>query len=948
MFFDLSGTWKVHLQENGTAFTAILPGTLDENGIGSADAGENLWQAGTLQNTGEGGQQEFVRTQPSVQDKTMRIPSRLTRRFTYEGPAVYERVFEGDLPEKTGALYLEAERSRALFLSIDGTPVPALAGSLSTPWIFDVTEVLKTGSVIALTCDNSYPGMPREDIINSSAATDETQTNWNGILGQIRIIEKPFVHIAGVCLYPGKDTVQAVVDLRRKAGTKGDLKEDYRILLQSEAFMDGQALLSVPSDAFEQAPEKNARICAGIPLRKDALRWDEYEGNLYKVYIRLMHAAAEGESEPDIKAALPGDCIDSWESTFGIRLFGANDAGRLTLNDRVFFLRGEANCAAFPETGHEPMDVTAWKEIMEKYRSYGVNCVRFHSHCPPEAAFAAADALGMMVQPELSMWNPRSALTREEQISTYENELLCILRTYANHPSFVMLTMGNELNSTVEGLLELRRFVCLARNTDPTRLYANGSNVTYGEQGCDPENDFYTAHAHRGHMLRATSSPMTGHLNQEYPSADHNYNASMKEVRKEYAKPVFGFEVGQYEVLPDFRQLDNYHGVTLPVNYELMQERVRERGLDRIWEKYIEASGELSLIGYREETEAVLRTPSRSGLSFLGLQDFPGQGTALVGMLDANLKQKPYAFAKPERFSSFFTSVLPLVLLEKYTYSEEEELHAQVQIANYGKEDLQGSVLWTLSVQEEGTQPGISGIVKGGTETFPAGCVSDAGKVQFPLISLVKGRARRLTLSVWLKDYPQVFNEYSVWVYPDVPVRKQENVHETTRLDEKAFEILRHGGCVYLSPPSTRDAIPNSIRGQFSTDFWSVGTFADQEGGMGLYIDREHPVFKDFPTECHTNWQWWAMASQRAMILPRQWDTIITQMDSICYLRPMAMLFECRCEGGRLLVSSMGLQDLQQYPEARALQASIYHYLSSEPGKTLQKIPSEDILGIFR
>ena len=107
---------------------------------------------------------------------------------------------------------------------------------------------------------------------------------------------------------------------------------------------------------------------------------------------------------------------------------------------------------------------------------------------------------------------------------------------------------------------------------------------------------------------------------------------------------------------------------------------------------------------------------------------------------------------------------------------------------------------------------------------------------------------------------------------------------------------------------------------------------------MGQYIDENHPLFAHFPTEFHTNWQWWPMASQRAAILPQRFQAIITELDSYAFLRPMAQLLECRCGNGKLLFSSLGLQDLQQYPEARALQDSIYHYMDSE-----KFIPEQEI-----
>lgn len=222
----------------------------------------------------------------------------------------------------------------------------------------------------------------------------------------------------------------------------------------------------------------------------------------------------------------------------------------------------------------------------------------------------------------------------------------------------------------------------------------------------------------------------------------------------------------------------------------------------------------------------------------------------------------------------------------------------------------------------------------------PAGRLTLAGRLSLPLSEIEE--PTRLELTVAIGD---IENRYPLWVYPAVKPVCPESVHETAALDEEALAVLKKGGTVYLTPPSTPEALPNSLQAQFTTDFWSVGTFPKQEGGMGQLINTEHPLFRDFPTESHSNWQWWPMASQRAMILPRPIECIVTEMDSYAFLRPMAKLFECRCGGGKVLVSSMALQDLQQYPEARALLHSIYRYLGSPEFEPSQEMTIEELSG---
>lgn len=812
--------------------------------------------------------------------------------------------------------------------------------------------------------------MPKAAICYSSAATDETQTNWNGILGECSMYTRPQNFIDSLRVYPravkkeeknkaGGYVLDVCVELA--PGAKKVYK-DAKIILQSEALAAGELedtqtlteIISYSGEGLAEAgtdKEENPKTMEiwfrDLPLRENVKLWDEDEGNLYEMAVTLDN----GMSAED-KGGSTAEC----RTRFGIRSFGDNGSGRLALNGRAIFLRGEANCAEYPETGHPPMTIPEWKEMLLKYRSYGINFVRFHSHCEPEAAFAAADELGMLLQPELSHWDPKDAFGTEESYRYYRAELVDLLKTYANHPSFVMLTLGNELQAQDEGRERMRELVRTAKRMDPTRLYANGSNAFYGEEGCDPESDFYTSQSCKDVVIRGTFSGMRGYLNENYPSADRTYDEAMAEIRKEYQKPVFSFEVGQFEVLPDFEELESFHGISDPVNLKLIKKRVEERGLLPTWEKYVEATGELSRLAYREEIEAAMRTRELSGISLLGLQDFPGQGTALVGMMNSHLEPKPYDFARPERFREFFQECRILVKLPHYTYEAGERLIAEVEAANFGKRNIEGVFCWTLagkkSVSENGNcEPAEikskNTVIATGEDTeitiCRPGSYTEVGSLDIPLDFVEKNTA--LTLKVRIGDS---ISAYPIWVYRKTTPVCPENVYETRAFDVKTREILQNGGRVYLSPDADKESLPNSIKTQFTTDFWSVGTFADQEGGMGQLIDTEHPIFKEFPTDFHTDWQWWIMASKRAVILPHPMKTIITEMDSYAFLRPMAQMIEFRCLKGKVLLSTMELHKSQQYPEVRALQASIYTYLSGENFEPAEEITEEELSMLVR
>ncbi len=887
MIYSLEGVWQADIGD-GQRYMINLPGTLDENRIGSKDTGSNQWHPD--QDTGL----TFQEGAP--------ICTRFTRNYTYEGVAKLTRRVAFAL-EKGKRIFLEVERARCLRCLVDGQEISGFVSpSISTPHIFELTDCWKGNHEITLLSDNHYSGLPREAIVYSSAATDETQTNWNGVLGYVRLrVEEP-VFVEAIHAYP--------------------IGNDLTVKVCLNANMSWKGVVSVSSKALQQPVSTKVAIQEGkteivldkLPFVEDVVRWDENEGALYELTVRLE------------------DIESSKTILFGVRDFAVDATGRLSINGRTIFLRSEANCAVFPETGYCPMSEEAWREILTVYQSYGINCVRFHSHCPPEAAFVAADQMGMLMQPELSHWNPKDAFESEESFAYYQTELSAILAMLANHPSFVMLTFGNELHASKKGHDRMKTLLDLAHQLDATRLYANGSNVHYGALGCDEKSDFYTSFYYYDQPLRGTYDGMKGYINHEYPSASTNYDKTMTQLRKQYTKPVFSFEVGQFEVLPDFDELETFHGITNPINFYEIKKRVEKRGLLPVWKQYVEATGEIAKIGYREEIEAAMRTKQMSGISLLGLQDFPGQGTALVGMLNAHLQTKPYPFAQPSAFRAFFTSQLPLVLLPKYTYENTENLEAKVQIANYGKEEIRGVFGYRL----EGADFCVEH--QEGERVCPVGSLTEIGTLCISLAAVVKPVRLELTVFVGL-----VSNHYPIWVYPPIIPTCPETLYETVCLDDQARAVLEAGKTVYLSPPSTKEALPLSVQAQFTTDFWSVGTFPSQEGTMGQLIDANHPIFKTFPTEFHTNWQWWPMASQRAVLLPESYKAIVTEMDSYAYLRPMAQLLECRCGNGKLVFSTMGLQDLQCYPEARALLASIYTYMDSQEFVPQQEI-SWDVL----
>ena len=921
---SLSGIFSMTM-EDGSIHDLKIPGTLDESNIGYRDPGrafsydapdepveyredvpeaEQVLLSEWLSDEEEGTPFSEAPVRPP-------ILSRYTRKYSYEGPARISRLLS--CREVPGTrLFFEVERARELTLLIDGEEIlPYAAPTLSTPQVFEVTGHLDGDHMLTVISDNRYEDLPRKDILYSGTASDEAQTNWNGLLGYVRLREEE----------------ECFVD-RITVRTKEDRLTVY---LEISAPGPRNAILRISSSALEEEYEKTllltkeftAIVIPDLKLRDGIEKWDEEEGQLHEITVALNGVEKT--------------------ASFGVRDLGCTEEGRLTLNGRTVFLRGETNSVVFPETGYAPTDVSSWKKILNQYRAYGANFVRFHSYCPPEACFRAADELGFLLMPELSCRNPVNAMETEEAQEYYMTEMREILLTYGSHPSFVMLSFGDSLISGSSGKEFRREMLRSAKKIDPTRLYTPGSDPENGREGPDGESDFYIASHYRDYLLRACDSTekeeagLRGFLNRHYPSAKENYNEAVAALRESYHRPVIGYEAGQYGILPDFSELDLFSRFLSPDNITARREKAEKAGLLPQWKKRIEASGELALLSYRAEVEAVLRTPGMSGITLLGLQDYPGRGTALVGMMNTHMIPKGFSFADPKRFRRFFGPVVPLVLLDRYTYEQGDTLSARVVIANYGKEDLQQQASYTLScgdIAVKGTLPG---------KNFPAGRNTDAGTLILPLKfdGMDEREAVKFTLTVRIGRYE---NDYPVYVYPKfIPICPEE-VYETDSFDYNTLRVLEEGGTVFLTPRAAKETIPGSVKTQFTTDFWTKSLYPKQAGTMGQYIENpDHPVFRYFPTDFHTGYQWFSLAGSRAVEIPRRIRSLVTVTDRSEELRNLSQLFEFRVGNGCVLFSSMGIKEQMEHPEVRALLTGIYEYLESYDFSPSESLKPEEV-----
>ena len=778
---DLSGTWEFSLDPEGTV---------------KADApfGEVIELPGTTDLAGKG-------NEPADTLETMR----LTRRHSYVGKAWYRKKVVAPYVWRDKELVLYLERTKATKLYLDGALVDS-CNDVSTPQSYRLGKLRPGVHTLALCVDNGG-GVPEQVIRSSHLYSEDTQTNWNGVIGRIEF---------------------------------------------------------APAESFSaKAP------VAEMP--------------------RL-------------------EVID----------------GQFKAGGHPVFLRGKHDACVFPLTGHTPMDKASWINYFRRCLEYGVNHVRFHSWCPPEAAFSAADELGIYLQPELPFWG---TLEGEELVAFLTKEGLNILRTYGHHPSFAMFSLGNELwgePSVMQSMVEAFRAEM------PQVLYTNGTNAFLGYRGYVEGMDFMATCRTGGEAYGAFDTHVRssfafcdaldgGILNHFYPGTMRNYAGALEGI----PVPVISHETGQFQSYPDYAEIDRYTGPLAPYNLMEFRRRLEKAGMGEQAADFHRASGAWVAQLYKADIEMCLRTPGLGGFQLLDLQDYPGQGSAYVGILDAFMEDK--GFVQQADWLGFCSDLVPLAEFEKYCWSEDEVFHARVKVANYTGEDL-----------KEGERD-----------------------IDMPVSELLKDKKVPARVDLVVKastDNRNGSNSWPIWIYPADNQPDRRGVTIVRRLDASALNALAAGKKVLLMPSDT----VNTVGGLFTTDYWNYRMFRDicesagkpvSPGTLGILTDPSHPVFREFPTEEHTNWQWFpVLKASRPMILDALdgYKPIVQVIDNVERNHRLGLLFEFAVGKGRLLVCCANLERVLDYPEGRQFYKALLDYMRSEDFQPSVSLDREQLLRLFR
>lgn len=909
---DLAGQWQVSLDSLQTFQPISLPGNLDLAGLGT----------------------------PNILTPALAKPQllHLTRKHSFIGAAFYRRTI--DISKEMEGKPLTLTLERIIWQSqvwVDGKKLHGEVESLTTPHAYTIADGLKAGKhEILIRIDNRK----RYDMSTGEMAhayTDETQVKWNGILGKMTLKAENPVKVLSIQTFPNvKDkSVKVITKLARTLAKskkyKGilslDITEKYGISTDGTTFtdkasMDGTGKSSVASVSLPVTVEQDTLVIEKIlPLGDKAKLWDEFSPYIYSLKASFLNAKgskSKGLKSDDLKKC---DVVDSDSTTFGMREISVKD-GHFAVNGNRIFLRGTLECCIFPLTGCPPTDEAGWEKVFRSAKSWGLNHLRFHSYCPPEAAFRVADRMGFYLQIELPVWS--LTIGKDPAMNRFlYDEYNRITAHYGNHPSFCLLSAGNELQPDFKFL---NNFVSYMKQHDPRHLYTTTSFTFEKGHGSKPEPEdqyFVTQWTDKG-WVRGQ-----GVFDAEQP----NFNKDYRQATVDIHTPLVSHEIGQYSVYPNLQEIKKYTGTLDPLNFKAIRDDLQKKGLLDKADDYLKASGKLAVQLYKEEIERAMKTPKFDGFQLLGLQDFSGQGTALVGLVDAFWDSK--GLTSERYFRQFNAPVTPLARFEKATWSSNEMFKADVEIANYGKEDIMGKpIAWMLkdaqgeTVAQGETKPQGKVVAHGElvAKSILKGDVTNIGTIETSLSDIKE--ATQLTLQVSIKG-TEWMNTWNIWVYPSHLQMPKTDVVMTQDLDA-ALKALKKGKKVLFSPKKEN---VKGLEGKFLPVFWSPVHFPKQAGTMGLLVNPQHPALAHFPTEMHSNWQWWNLV-KRSHVMNidsiKGATPIVEDVDNFANNRRLCSMFEARCGKGKLIVSSMDvLSDSEGKPEVKQMLYSLISYMNS-------------------
>ncbi len=900
---NLSGEWAFALDPDDVGITEQwfkktltdqieLPGSLQERGFGFDVDVHTKW-------TGQIADSSWFKTKEYEkyrQKGNVKIPFWLQPEKHYVGVAWYQR--EIDIPSSWKGQFIELELERTHWetaLYANGKEI-GKSNALQTPHRYQIEQPGKT--ILTIRVDNRVH-IPVG--INAHSVSDHTQSNWNGIVGNISLSARPSLHIENIQVFPDVKNRKAEVIISLSGASHGKTV-DIKINGTSFNCAQPKELKSVKATFDSKKPVFSYIMDMG----EDMLTWSEFTPNLYQIEVEL--STKEGK--------------DTQKTTFGMREFKAKGT-RFHVNGTSVFLRGTLECAIFPLTGYASMDSTYWGKIYDRCKEFGLNHMRFHSWCPPRVAFEMADRKGIYLQVECGGWAFIGNGGVVDQWFYDESER--IVKEFGNHPSFCMMAYGNEPHGRNRDEY-LTKFVDHWKGKDSRRVYTTGAGWPY-----TPNSDYWNTPDPRI-MYGSWGGGVNSFFNTDPPKTDYDFGT----IIKSKTMPVVSHEIGQWCVYPNFKEISKYTGVLKAKNFEIFQETLHEHLLGDMADEFLYSSGRLQTLCYKADIEAALRTPDFAGFQLLDLHDFPGQGSALVGVLDPFWDSKGYVDGK--EYSTFCNHTVPLSRMHKFVWNNNEIFKASVEVAHFGERPLVNA-----AIEWEITDVSNKVIASGKTtKDLPLNNCIPVTDIELDLSKLTEPSQLALTVKIAGTNSK---NSWNFWVYPSTKDDIPGKLYVTSNYND-AVAHAKSGESVLLclSRNMLKADKGGNIQVAFSPIFWNTAwTNNTPPHTLGVYCDPKHPVLAAFPNEGHSDFQWWeVVAGSSAMVMddfPTAFRPLIHHIDDWFANRRLGLLFETKVGSGKMMVCGADiLHDLEKRIAARQFRRSIENYMVSEKFNPVDEI----------
>ncbi len=890
---SLAGTWRFKLdnanigiqqnwQNSVLEDNVRLPGSLLENKKGNPVTLQTKW-TGSIYDSSWYFNPRYAKYRTA---NNLKFPFWLTPNYYYVGAAWYQKeiMIPKNTISKNYIIFLERCHTQTT-LWLDNQKM-GTQNSLVAPHVYNLPNFIKPGKhIITIRIDNSVENLNVGP--DSHSITDHTQGNWNGIVGKMVLQVRPAAYMSNVQVFPNIKEQKAVV----KINIAGLANQAKSIHISAQSFNTQKN--HHPKDIWLNVNSNLDSLVVDYAMGNKFLTWSEFDPALYHLQITLTNKDGS---------------IDQQDVNFGMRAFEINGK-QFTINNQTTFLRGTVENCVFPLTGYPSMLVKDWVRIFKKCKAYGLNHMRFHSYCPPAAAFEAANLVGFYLQPEGPSWANHGVslgdgLPVDEFI--YE-ETMRMEKYYGNAPSYTMLAYGNEPRGGKQ-VAYLTKFIQFWKNRDARRVYT-GASVAMSWP-LVPENQY---------MVKSGARNLAWN---KMPETISDYSAAINA----FSVPYIAHEMGQWCVTPNYKEISKYQGVYKAKNLELFKQDLQDAGMANLANKFLHATGNLQVLCYKNEIEKSLRTPLNGGFQLLSLNDYPGQGTALVGVLDAFWDEKGYVNAND--FSKFCNATVPLMRTSKFVYTNNEIIKASAEIFHYGAQDIKNAKI-TWSFKKLNGQVIANGHFA--PITIATGKNTSIGAIEINVTPITNAVQCELEIKINGTPYK---NQWNFWVYPaSVPSIKNEILYASS-INDTVIQTLAKGGKVFLNL-NQKIIKGKEIVQNFLPVFWNTSWFKMRPPHtLGFVVNPNHPAFAYFPTQNHSDIQWWEIINGSQVMHLEDFDKnirpLVQPIDTWFMNRRLAMLLEAKVGKGKLMLTSANIADTATGLANKQMYYSLIKYMQTK------------------